>query len=200
MAADYMRYNHLENFYELVAEANPEFPSGITGYEQYYTDIFSFWRQIYNPDGLSHLVQLSGNKPFENGYDPRKKYFIYDEKTQRFKLYEDAIQTRSLIVDAFNDGLQEVFINLDEGLSLSKIDDDIAAIGVQANGEKIEEISFYDIRDSIAANFEENISNLLPLYNLLGKNIEITNSFEYRLRVVCLVDKHTALNRNLYTL
>ena len=163
MAADYMRYNHLENFYELVAEANPEFPSGITGYEQYYTDIFSFWRQIYNPDGLSHLVQLSGNKPFENGYDPRKKYFIYDEKTQRFKLYEDAIQTRSLIVDAFNDGLQEVFINLDEGLSLSKIDDDIAAIGVQANGEKIEEISFYDIRDSIAANFEENISNLLPL-------------------------------------
>ena len=36
--------------------------------------------------------------------------------------------------------------------------------------------------------------------NIEQEEKEITNSFEYRLRVVCLVDKHTALNRNLYTL
>jgi hypothetical protein len=26
------------------------FPSGYTGYEQYYIDILGFWRQLYNPD------------------------------------------------------------------------------------------------------------------------------------------------------
>lgn len=34
-----------------IREQNPTFyPSGSTGYEQYYIDILGFWRQIYNPD------------------------------------------------------------------------------------------------------------------------------------------------------
>lgn len=50
MAIDYYKYNHLDNFESKVAIANPEYPTGKTGYEQYYTDLQGFWRQIYNAD------------------------------------------------------------------------------------------------------------------------------------------------------
>lgn len=34
-----------------IAERNPRyFPTGYTGYEQYYTDMQGFWRQLYNPE------------------------------------------------------------------------------------------------------------------------------------------------------
>ena len=61
MADDYFKYNHiLPDFYKRVQDANPElFKDGYTKYEQYYTDIQGFWRQIYYP------------KP---DYDPENKY------------------------------------------------------------------------------------------------------------------------------
>ena len=40
-----------DHFFYEVASRNPYYyPTGITGYEQYYTDIEGFWRQLYNPD------------------------------------------------------------------------------------------------------------------------------------------------------
>ena len=53
MAKDYRKYNHLDDFVLRVADANPGlFPTGRTGYEQYYVDMEGFWRQLYcyNPD------------------------------------------------------------------------------------------------------------------------------------------------------
>lgn len=51
MALDYRKYNRLDNFYQKVAEANRFlYPTGRTGYEQYYTDLEGFWRQLYNPE------------------------------------------------------------------------------------------------------------------------------------------------------
>ena len=54
MALDYFKYNHIkDNFTQLIAAANPEhYPTGITGYETYYTDMQGFWRQIYNPEAI----------------------------------------------------------------------------------------------------------------------------------------------------
>ena len=50
MALDYNKYNHLDDFEAKVADANPNiYPSGKTGYEQYYIDLQGFWRLIYNP-------------------------------------------------------------------------------------------------------------------------------------------------------
>ena len=50
MALDYYKYSHLDDFALKVATANPKFyPSGKTGYEQYYIDLQGFWRQLYNP-------------------------------------------------------------------------------------------------------------------------------------------------------
>lgn len=58
MAKDNMSYGHKDNFDSRIAENNPDhYPTGQTGYEQYYTDMISFWRQIYNPDYFSNFKQ-----------------------------------------------------------------------------------------------------------------------------------------------
>jgi hypothetical protein len=45
MACDYYAYNKLDDFVARVAAANPNhYPTGITGYENYYVDIQGFWR------------------------------------------------------------------------------------------------------------------------------------------------------------
>ena len=51
MALDYFKYNHKKsNFTQLIAAANPDhYPTGVTGYETYYTDMQGFWRQLYFP-------------------------------------------------------------------------------------------------------------------------------------------------------
>ena len=50
MALDYFKYNHKKsNFTQLVANVNKQYyPNGITGYENYYTDMQGFWRQLYH--------------------------------------------------------------------------------------------------------------------------------------------------------
>lgn len=60
MALDYFKYNHIKsNFTQLIAAANFDYyPTGITGYETYYTDMQGFWRQLYNPEAIGK----SGNK------------------------------------------------------------------------------------------------------------------------------------------
>lgn len=54
MALDYYKYNFLEDFELKVALANPDdYPTGRTGYEQYYIDMQGFWRELYNPEIVS---------------------------------------------------------------------------------------------------------------------------------------------------
>jgi hypothetical protein len=51
MAQDYYACNHLDTFLIKIAQSNPElYPSGTTGYEQYYIDLQSLWRELYNPN------------------------------------------------------------------------------------------------------------------------------------------------------
>ena len=67
MSLDYYAYNILDDFELRVAEANPElFPTGRTGYEQYYVDINSFWRDLYNPNVVTNLEKLEAQINEEN--------------------------------------------------------------------------------------------------------------------------------------
>lgn len=56
MALDYYRYNFLDNFELLLIKANTledgtcYYPTGQTGYEQYYIDLQGFWRDLYYPN------------------------------------------------------------------------------------------------------------------------------------------------------
>lgn len=44
-------YYKYVDYTQRIREYNPDYyPEGVTGYEQYYTDIKSFWRDLYDPD------------------------------------------------------------------------------------------------------------------------------------------------------
>lgn len=49
MALDYRKHYHDDDFLWTIAQNNPQWPDGHTGYEQYYTDMEGFWRTIYCP-------------------------------------------------------------------------------------------------------------------------------------------------------
>ena len=59
MAADYYKYNHLDDFEIRVANANPQYPTGRTGYENYYVDIQGFWRDLYKPSVLDDFQDVA---------------------------------------------------------------------------------------------------------------------------------------------
>lgn len=62
MAVDYYQYNYADDFTYKVASANKDlYPSGITGYETYYVDLFSFWRDIYDYDALDFKDEVKNN-------------------------------------------------------------------------------------------------------------------------------------------
>lgn len=68
MASDYQKNRENSSFLIELEKANPQFIGGRTRYEQYYTDILSFWRQLYNP------TPSEGEKKnyFDvNGYDKK---------------------------------------------------------------------------------------------------------------------------------
>lgn len=84
MALDYNKYGHLENFEHKVAKANPEFyPTGKTGYEQYYIDLEGFWRQLYNP-------------------------FLTEEKNEKEKLLEDITKEYEIKIEEVNQKKKEI--------------------------------------------------------------------------------------------
>ena len=50
MALDYRKYYFTDDdFLFKIAENNPQYKQGKTGYEQYYIDLEGFWRLLYNP-------------------------------------------------------------------------------------------------------------------------------------------------------
>lgn len=95
MAKDYFKYNHLDDFERRVAAANPDYHYGITGYEQFYTDMEEFWRGLYNPNPS---IDNEENYYCENDTDliPEYKYWnraVYTDPaslTFWFELFGDA--------------------------------------------------------------------------------------------------------------
>lgn len=69
-----------DHFLYEVGRRNPKYyPTGITGYEQYYTDMEGFWRQLYNPQYVPQLVYTPGEYqettiPDDNVYVKTKKW------------------------------------------------------------------------------------------------------------------------------
>ena len=62
MALDYYKYNFLDDFEMRIKLANGTlYPTGQTGYENYYSDIYSFWRQLYYP-GLKQMIDELNNE------------------------------------------------------------------------------------------------------------------------------------------
>jgi len=60
MSLDYHKYHEWDEFLYLVEQYNPTFVGGITGYERYYVDIISFWRELYCPN-LDDVITLASD-------------------------------------------------------------------------------------------------------------------------------------------
>lgn len=77
MALDYFKYNHtIDNFTQILAENNSKYyPTGITGYENYYTDMQGFWRQLYHP-GIDDETMISETEKKELA----RSYLINEKK------------------------------------------------------------------------------------------------------------------------
>ena len=63
MALDYYQHDTEDDFELKLKNNNPEYyPRGRTGYEQYYTDLQGYWRQIYNPTLAKDIESLEQKK------------------------------------------------------------------------------------------------------------------------------------------
>lgn len=102
MALDYYRYAHAtdtkqglleDEFLSKIRKNNIDYyPTGYTGYEQYYQDMQAFWRQLYNPwpeyetefssaTGLATSDTPPDKVLIENAFRPFEKYMIDNKKT-----------------------------------------------------------------------------------------------------------------------
>ena len=71
MACDYYAYNQNDDFLHTIAINNFDYyPTGQTGYEQYYTDLMGFWRQLYCYNDLQGPDDI---------VDPDYNYYDIDE-------------------------------------------------------------------------------------------------------------------------
>lgn len=66
MAQDYLKHGQEEDFTIKIAENNPiEYPTGRTGYEMFYTDIVSFWRELYDPEKNEQTYKFWNKNVYE---------------------------------------------------------------------------------------------------------------------------------------
>lgn len=82
MASDYMKHNKDDDFTVQIGKNNPDYyPDGYTGYEVYYTDIYSFWRELYNPDYEStYSICYVTKSNYEQAMKDKKiEYYWYDQ-------------------------------------------------------------------------------------------------------------------------
>lgn len=86
MALDYEKYGHNDDYAVKLAQNNPEFKNGCTGYESYYADLLAYWRKIYNPtttDYKNYFVGMPNpQKPEEQMPlpDNEKEYYGWNRK------------------------------------------------------------------------------------------------------------------------
>ena len=84
-----------DKFLQAVGERNPYYyPTGYTGYEQYYTDIQGFWRQLYDPYYVPQVKYTTGY--YTDNY-VRPEGSIYNEHRKIW--HDEAIE--ELIIDYY---------------------------------------------------------------------------------------------------
>ena len=59
MAKDWRKHNHDDDYGVQITRYNPQWPTGKTGYEQYYIDLEGYWRLLYNPAPEMKIMDIS---------------------------------------------------------------------------------------------------------------------------------------------
>lgn len=83
MSKDYYQHNTEENFEMIIEQNNNKlYPGGRTGYESYYIDLQSFWRELYYPDLDDELGDIL-NKWAAQKTEMEKLYnFLYGDEVE----------------------------------------------------------------------------------------------------------------------
>ena len=78
MAKDYYAHSQEEDFHARLKEFNPILcADGSTGYERYYTELYSFWRDIYNTEPEIDYGYSGGN--YMSWYEYTKEYGLVEQ-------------------------------------------------------------------------------------------------------------------------
>ena len=78
MALDFFKGqgSNPDNYLYEIASRNPEYyPTGYTGYEQYYTDMQGYWRDLYNPNYIPQEIYKDGYYDGNTWIDPELKEY-----------------------------------------------------------------------------------------------------------------------------
>jgi hypothetical protein len=111
MAKDHMSNGHKDNFEAVLAENNRDYyPTGQTGYEQYYTDIISFWRDIYDPSYSNGYEKIHVTK---NTFNKEKSKYWELVRCVEDTPYADRIWLKKTGVNATNKDKAYDFVNMD---------------------------------------------------------------------------------------
>lgn len=139
MALDYRRCYHNDDFLYYLSKYNPQYPTGKTGYEQYYIDMEGFWRQLYDPTkGQGYkdeqkLLQAEEAEEYEKKINGDKNSEDENEKIGAYGQLKNA-----------NDKLVELTLD-EQGTVYENISDaeDQAKYAKEQIDLEIEEIKFY---------------------------------------------------------
>lgn len=107
MALDYRRFYFTdENFLINLAAANPQYPTGKTGYEQYYIDLEGFWKLLYDLEGDEDTYYQDGNNKYWNKEvfeNPENLIFWFDfldaEQSDLSKYSVQAVGDRTKVIN-----------------------------------------------------------------------------------------------------
>lgn len=112
----YVAMTSPDEFLSEVAARNPNyFPSGYTGYEQYYTDMEGFWRQLYNPKYNPIVTYTQGY--YEDAYTPIDNTGFYNHT----KEWQDGVT--SYVCDYYIPSIKAIGIS-DSAVTSMVVDDD----------------------------------------------------------------------------
>lgn len=175
MQKDYRKYNHLDNFDTKIIAANSlHYPTGVTGYEQYYIDIEGFWRYLYTPEDIYEKTELT-----EKTYEPGKYYILnndeyeistdnFDKNKTYYSLSENYYPQSHENYPGWNKLVYEHpsellfwfdFLDM-PGSDLDKYS--VSAVGIRPkveNDKAVKAIYYGDTPSIIFANFSEGIGN-----------------------------------------
>ena len=175
MARDYYRYNYLDDFELRIATANPElYPTGQTGYEQYYTDIQGFWRQLFDPEINEKATKLTNQVASSQSLVNSYKLILNDQisangiKTPG--LFSD-ISALAALINAYDTAAEEnVEVSEDQEAQWqtikTKLENLIAKYPVQLSG--------YNISDTPG---EESINVAKEILQTLQEYYKTTEAF-----------------------
>ena len=144
MALDYYKCHTDEDFRERMIAANPwTAPNGRTGYEQYYTDLQGYWRQLYDPNPDSVFEEIDADYVTAEQNNGKQIYVdmpylpLTDEEKSLLLTTDDKLNTEAPI------GIDDLYI--------------IKNIDIKdANGNTFTKSTFYPFIGSSDCCLEEN--------------------------------------------